>query len=154
LGVAGSVKAAQWLRSLYPPDGQDSGWLGSLAPDRLAERLVGEGLGEDPGLAGGRLAGRAGRAAPGAGPRVGRAGAGGEGCGRPLEQVLPLVEPVVAGLPADLELLTAISDAIPSPSVALAGADRAVTRRIVSLLPSGEAALRARWLSWLGVTLG
>ena len=70
-----------------------------------------------------------------------------------LEQVLPLLERVVAGLPDDLGLLTAISDAIPYPSAALAEADLAVTRRILEILPTGELGLRARWLSWLGVTL-
>ena len=49
-----------------------------------------------------------------------------------LERVLPLLEQVVAGLPADVGLLTAISDAIPYPSAALAEADLAVTRRILA----------------------
>ena len=55
-----------------------------------------------------------------------------EAAGVLLERVLPLLEQVVAGLPADLELLTAISDAIPYPSTALAEADLAVTRRILA----------------------
>jgi hypothetical protein len=53
-----------------------------------------------------------------------------------LERLLPLVEQVVAGLPADLRLLTVISDAIPYPSMALAAADLAVTRRILDLARS------------------
>ena len=32
-----------------------------------------------------------------------------------LTRVIPLLEEVIAGLPAELELLTAISGAIPSP---------------------------------------
>jgi Tetratricopeptide repeat len=60
---------------------------------------------------------------------------------------------VVAGLPADVEVLTAISDAIPYPSAALAEADLAVTHRVLQILPAGDLGLRARWLSWLGTTL-
>ena len=58
-----------------------------------------------------------------------------------LERLLPLLEQVVAGLPDDLGLLTAISDAIPYPSAALAEADLAVTRRILEccLLGTGAA---------------
>ncbi len=69
-----------------------------------------------------------------------------------LERLLPLLERVVAGLPADIGLLTAISDAIPYPSAALAEADLAVTRRILQVMPDGDIALRARWLNWLGIT--
>ena len=76
-----------------------------------------------------------------------------EAAGVLLERVLPLLEGVVARLPDDVELLTAISDAIPYPSAALAEADLAVTRRIVRILPVGDRALRARWLSSLGVRL-
>src|SRR4029077_13513491 len=76
-----------------------------------------------------------------------------EAAGGLLERLLPLVEQVVAGLPADLELLTAISSAIPYPSMALAAADLAVTRRTLDLIPPGQPALRARWLSLLGTTL-
>ena len=70
-----------------------------------------------------------------------------------LEQVLPLLEQVVAGLPADVGLLTAISDAIPYPSAALGEGDLAVTRRILEILPIGDQELQARWRSWFGVML-
>src|SRR5213078_4356350 len=70
-----------------------------------------------------------------------------------LERVLPLLERVVAELPADVGVLTAISDAIPYPSAALAETDLAITRRILQVLPDDDRGLRARWLSWLGVTL-
>ncbi len=69
-----------------------------------------------------------------------------------LERVLPLLERVVAGLPDDVGLLTAIRGAIPYPSAALAEADLTITRRILALLPADESGLRARRLSWLGVT--
>ena len=43
-GAVASVPVACWLRELYPPEGQTAAggaeWLGSLRPDRLAERLV------------------------------------------------------------------------------------------------------------------
>jgi hypothetical protein len=61
-----------------------------------------------------------------------------------LERVLPLLEQVVAVLPADVEVLTAISDAIPYPSTALAEADLAVTRRILQLLPAGDSRVDRR----------
>jgi len=152
-GVAGPGRAAAgWLRDLYPPDG-DGGWLGSLAPDRLAERLVVAELGSDPELAARCLTGLDPRQAVRAVTLLGRAAADEEDAGALLERLLPLVEQVVDGLPADLGLLTAVSDAIPYPSLALAGADLAVTRRILPLVPPGQPALRARWLSWHGTAL-
>ncbi|MFE3168186.1 tetratricopeptide repeat protein [Streptomyces sp. NPDC059224] len=47
-------RAARWLRDLYPADSVGSTvgypeWLGSLQPDRLAERLIGDLLANDPG---------------------------------------------------------------------------------------------------------
>jgi len=44
-GAVASAKVASWLRSLYPPEptqllGGKKEWLGTLSPDRLAERLV------------------------------------------------------------------------------------------------------------------
>ncbi|SEG69087.1 hypothetical protein SAMN05216223_108150 [Actinacidiphila yanglinensis] len=47
-------RTARWLRDLYPAgsDGRTDEhpeWLGSLQPDRLAERLIGELLADDPG---------------------------------------------------------------------------------------------------------
>ena len=114
-GMEGSVKAAQWLRGLYPPTPGDGGWLGSLAPDRLAERLVVAELGRDPELASGCLSGLDERQALRAITVLGRAAADEEDAAVLLERLLPLVERVVTGLPADLGLLTAISDAIPFP---------------------------------------
>src|ERR1022692_4160202 len=37
-GMSPSVKIAGWLRVLYPPDPGESGWIGSLRPDHLAEQ--------------------------------------------------------------------------------------------------------------------
>ena len=168
-----SSRVACWLRDLYPPDradaarhdgspsnlgvlGQNGGaeWLGSLRPDRLAELLVVTELTKSPELARRCLSNLDERQALRAITLLGRAAdEQREAAARLLEPVLPLIEQVVDGLPADLDLLTAISDAIPYPSVALAEADLAVTRRILQILPDSDQALHARWLSWLGTTL-
>ena len=158
-GAVASVKVASWLRDLYPPDEglfPEGGteWLGTLRPDRLAERLVVAQLSASQTLAEQCLTGLDERQALRAVTLLGRAVSDQQAAaGVLLERVLPLLEQVVAGLPADIELLTAISNAIPYPSPVLAEADLAVTRRIVALLPVGELELRARWLSWLSVTL-
>ena len=39
-GLTASAKVARWLRELYPPAQGEQDWLGSLQPDRLAERHV------------------------------------------------------------------------------------------------------------------
>ena len=156
-GAVASVKVACWLRDLYPPEAGPSGggaeWLGSLRPDRLAERLVVAQLTASPDLAGRCLSNLDERQALRAITLLGRAAADQQAAGALLERVLPLLEQVVAGLPADVVLLTAIADAIPYPSAALAEADLAVTRRILEMLPADDPGLRPRWLSWLGVTL-
>jgi tetratricopeptide (TPR) repeat protein len=154
-GVVPSVQVARWLRDLYPPPEGRGGteWLGSLRPDRLAERLVVAQLTKSPELAGRCLSGLDERQALRAITLLGRAAADEQDAEVLLERVLPLVERVVVGLPDDLRLLTAISDAIPYPSDALAQADLAVTRRILQVLPVGNMALRARWLIWLSATL-
>ena len=129
-------------------------WLGALRPDRLAERLVVAQLTASPELAGRCLSGLDERQALRAVTLLGRAAADQqEAAGVLLEPMLPLLEQVVAGLPDDVELLTAISYAIPYPSAALAEANLAVTRRILGLLSADDLGLRARWLNWLGVTL-
>ena len=108
-------------------------WLGSLRPDRLAEHLVVVQLTASPELAGRCLSGLDERQALRAITLLGRAAVDQQQARVLLARVLPLLEQVVAGLPADMELLTAISDAIPYPSAALAEADLAVTRRIVQI---------------------
>ena len=158
-GAVVSVQVASWLRDMYPPEsgvsnGGGAEWLGSLRPDRLAERLVIAQLTALPELATRCLSGLDERRALRAITLVGRAAADQqETAGVLLERVLPLLEQVVAGLPADVGLLTAISDAIPYPSAALAEADLAVTRRILEILPAGDQGLQARWRSRFGVML-
>ena len=129
-GAVASVPVACWLRDLYPPDGRAGAeWLGSLQPDRLAERLVVAQLAASAELAGRCLSNLDRRQALRAVTLLGRAAADQQEAAEALQgRVLPLLEQVVAGLPASLELLTAISDAIPYPSAALAEADLAVAR--------------------------
>ena len=152
-GVPALIKVVEWLRQAYPPDGADGGWLGSLAPDRLAERLAVTELGRDRELADHCLTDLDSRQALRAVTLLGRASADDKAAAGLLERLLPLVEQVVAGLPDDLDLLAAISDAIPYPSTALAGAHLAVNRRILAQVPPDRSATHARWLSVLGVTL-
>jgi hypothetical protein len=49
-GAVASAKVVGWLRDLYPPHA-DGDWLGSLQPDRLAERLAVAELAASPVLA-------------------------------------------------------------------------------------------------------
>jgi hypothetical protein len=110
-GAVASGKVARWLRDLYPPEDGASGrgkaeWLGSLRPDRLAERLVVAQLTASAELAGRCLSGLDQRQALRAVTLLGRAATDQQEAGVLLERLLPLLEQVVAGLPADLELLT------------------------------------------------
>ncbi len=50
-GMCPSVKVAGWLRVLYPPDPGETGWIGSLRPDRFAELHVLRELRNSPDLA-------------------------------------------------------------------------------------------------------
>jgi tetratricopeptide (TPR) repeat protein len=151
-GAVASVKVARWLRDLYPPeggepDGDGVEWLGSLRPARLAEQLVVAQLGASPRLAEECLSGLNERQALRAVTLLGRAAVDQQ------KAAEALLEHVIARLPADVSLLSAIFDAIPYPSTALAEADLSVTRRILPLLPSGNPGLRAHWLFWLSATL-
>jgi tetratricopeptide (TPR) repeat protein len=154
-----SAKVASWLRDMYPPEAESyaSGgteWLGALCPDRLAEHLVVAQLTASQELAARCLTNLDQRQALRAMTLLGRVAADQQtNAGELLARVLPLLELVVAELPADAGLLTAISDAIPYPSAALAEADLAVTQRILQILPTDDLALRARWLNWLSTTL-
>ena len=156
-GAVASVPVARWLRDLYPPDSGPASateWLGSLRPDRLAEHLVVAELIASEELAGRCLSGLDERQALRTVALLGRAAADQqEAAGVLLEWVLPLLEQVIAGLPDDLGVLTAISDAIPYPSAALAEADLAVTRRILKIVPEGDRELLGGWLHWLGIAL-
>jgi tetratricopeptide (TPR) repeat protein len=158
-GAVASLQVARWLRELYPPEHRvdhdgAADWLGTLIPDRLAELLVVKELTDSPELAEECLSRLDERQALRAVTLLGRAATDQQEAAEVLlKRVLPLLEKVVAGLPADVGLLTVISDAIPYPSTALAEADLAITRRILDALPAGNPGLQARWLNWLGTAL-
>jgi hypothetical protein len=71
-----------------------------------------------------------------------------------LGQILPLLQRVVADLDAPLATLIGIANAIPYPSLALAEADLAITRRILAELPYDAPGKRATWLVTLAIHLG
>ena len=105
-GAVSSANVARWLRDLYPPASKASesgggGWLGSLHPDRLAERLVVRQLTSSAELADRCLTGLDERQVLRAMTILGRAEADEhEAAGVLLRRVQPLLEGVVAGLPA------------------------------------------------------
>ena len=157
-GAVASVKVASWLRDLYPPkqaeqSGSTTNWLGMLEPSRLAERLVVMELANSPVLAERCLTALDESQALRALTLLGRASTDQPAASQLLLQVLPFLDAVVEGLPADVDLLTEISDAIPYPSLALAEADVAVTRRILQALPPDASTMRGHWLSGLGTAL-
>ncbi|WP_412516232.1 tetratricopeptide repeat protein [Actinomadura madurae] len=151
-GAAATARVAGWLRDLYPPH-EDGDWLGSLHPDRLAEHHTIAQLTQCRELAEACLQDLDDRQALRAVTLLGRASTDQPAAASLLEQTLPLLDRVIVDLPPDVDLLTAITNAIPYPSLSLAEADLAVTRRILEALPPGPTAERARWLSWLGTTL-
>ena len=157
-GAVASVKVTSWLRHLYPPkrvgkSGNAGDWLGMLEPSRLAERLVVAELSSSPLLAERCLTGLDESQAVRALTLLGRASTDQLAAGQLLGQVLPFLEGVVEGLPADVDLLTQISAAIPFPSIALAEADVMITRRILQALSPDATVMRAHWLSWLSTAL-
>ncbi|WP_371779139.1 tetratricopeptide repeat protein [Streptosporangium subroseum] len=156
-GAAASGKVAYWLRDLYPPHGDSAAgepeWLGTLQPDRLAEHHTIAQLSASPELTAACLTGLSDRQALRAVTLLGRASTDQPTAEPLLRFVLPLVERVLAGLPPDVGLLSAISAAIPYPSLTLAAAHAVINRRILDELPSSHSPERARWLDTLGVTL-
>ncbi|WP_285620212.1 tetratricopeptide repeat protein [Actinoallomurus iriomotensis] len=155
-GAVVSLKVAGWLRELYPPHadpGAGAEWLGSLQPDRLAEHHVVAQLSTSTELAEACLEGLDDRQARRALTLLGRASVDQPAAAPLLERVLPLLERVVADLTSDLDTLTAIADAIPYPTILLAEANVAITRRILGLLPAEAVPLHGRWLTRLGVAL-
>jgi hypothetical protein len=102
-----------------PSESGSGEWLGSLHPSRLAERLVVRELAASAELADRCLTGLDERQALRAATVLGRAAADEQEAARVLlRRLLPLLEGLVAALPADIRLLTAISDAIPYPATA------------------------------------
>jgi hypothetical protein len=153
-GAPATLKVAEWLRGLYPPPPGSSEWMGSLQPDRLAERHAVTQLASSPALATQCLTGLSNRQASRAVILLARATASQDAAVPLLSQLLPLASDAVAGIQAPHDTLVAIANAIPYPSVRLAAAHAAITTKILHTLPPGtHPAQQARWLEILGVTL-
>jgi tetratricopeptide (TPR) repeat protein len=140
-----SVKVATWLRDLYPPDpsGAESEWLGSLRPDRLAERLVAAQLERSPEFAAACLTQLDARQARRALSVLGRASEE-----SPLRFLDTLLDEVAVDVVAPTETLIAIIGAIPADREdVLTRAGATVARRIFeSMSATASPEERGEWL--------
>ena len=153
-GMRPSVKIAEWLRALYPPDPGQADWIGSVQPDRLAELHVLRELDASPEFSRACLTNLDDRQALRAVTMLARASSDYVEAEELLSQTLPTVADLIAGTQAPAETLMAIFNAIPYPTVVLAPAAVTLGQRIASRLPAGtEPAVRAYWLSNLGLRL-
>src|SRR6266487_3969376 len=153
-GLAASARVARWLRELYPPIQGDQEWLGSLQPDRLAERHVVCELAGSSELTSACLTSLDAFQARRVLTMLARASIDDPEAEPLLERVLPDVAAFVADLEAPPETLAAIYNAIPYPTVVLAPAATDLSQRILSAIPSGPgSAVRAQWLTNLGLRL-
>jgi tetratricopeptide (TPR) repeat protein len=153
-GVRPSVKIAEWLRALYPPDPGQAEWIGSVQPDRLAELHVLRELDASPEFSRACLTSLDSRQALLAVTLLARASSDYVEAEDLLSQALPAVADLIADAQAPVETLMAIFNAIPYPTVVLAPAAATLGQRIASRLPAGtEPAVRAYWLSNLGLRL-
>jgi hypothetical protein len=168
-------KAARWLHDLYPAPAGGGEWIGPLQPDLLTERLAVTVLARHPRLIPALFAGldpgrarraltilaRAGLTQPAALDQAREALAA-----DPAALLIPAVAVTTETNPAlaaaitdaaaalDTAALIRLAEAIPYPTVALAGMYAAVTRQITDALPPGASpAQRARWLGALGTAL-
>ena len=136
-GVSSSVKIADWLRVLYPPDPGDTDWIGSLQPDRLAELHTLRELAASPELGRAFLADLDARQAIRAVTLLARASSDYPEAETLLSRTLPEVANLIADMQAPAETLTAIFNAIPYPTVILAPVAVSLTERITEHLPAG-----------------
>ena len=151
-GVSPSAKIVEWLRALYPPDPEQADWIGSLQPDRLAELHTLQELAASPELGQACLANLDARQALRAVTLLARASSDYPEAEVLLSQTLPDLVDLIAGMQAPAETLTAIFNAIPYPTVALAPAAVTLSQQITGHLPAGtEPAVRAYWLDNLGL---
>ena len=125
-GVAVTEAVALWLRELYPPGGMASS--ASLRPDRLAELHVTRELAASPALAQACLTGLDAGQARRALVLLARASADHQAARRLLESALVAVSRVVADPAERREVMIAVADAIPYPSLALAPAHASISR--------------------------
>ena len=142
--VAVTEAVALWLRELYPPD--RDGALGGLRPDRLAELLVARELAASPALAEACLTGLTGKQARRALILLARASGDHPAAQALLESSVARFSDVAAELAAPRDVLIAVADTIPYPSLALAPAHAALAARIADTYPPGTAG-RAQWLA-------
>ena len=153
-GMSPSVKIAEWLRALYPPDPGQAEWIGSMQPDRLAELHVLRELDASPEFSQACLTNLDARQALRAVTLLARASSDYVEAEELLSQTLPTVADLIADMQAPAETLIAIFNAIPYPTVILGPAAVTLGQRITSRLPAGtEPAVRAYWLSNLGLRL-
>ncbi|MFC7590283.1 tetratricopeptide repeat protein [Nonomuraea antimicrobica] len=151
-----SVKVADWLRELYPPEDGEEGreWLGRLRPDRLAELHVTRQLSGCDELLEACLADLNERQARRALVLLARAAQELDAAGAMLQRLLPVVAGQVGAVPASRETLVALYEALPYPSVMLAEGHALLARRILDSTPAdAEARERARWLANLSLHL-
>ena len=150
-GLAASAMIAEWLRLLYPPDPGDADWIGSMQPDRLAELHTLRELIASPQLTQSCLTNLDARQGIRAVALLARASSDYPEAENLLGHILPNVAGFLAGMEAPAEILTAILNAIPYPTVVLAPAAVSLGQRITSNLPTGaDPGIRAHWLSSLG----
>jgi Tetratricopeptide repeat/Anaphase-promoting complex subunit 5 len=142
-GAAPSILVASWLRGIYPPDNQ-SLWLGSLRPDRLAEMQATGELAASPSLTQNCLMNLTERQAQQALVLLARASDDHPQAKPLLEAALFSFPDAAAGIAAPRETLIAVANSIPYPSVVLSGADARLSSKIAATYPSGTSD-RASW---------
>jgi len=153
-GMSPSAKIAEWLRLLYPPDSGETDWIGTMQPDRLAELHTLRELVASPELVQACLTNLDARQGVRAVALLARASSDYPEAENLLSHVLPNVADLIADMDAPAEVLTAILNAIPYPTVILAPAAVSLGQRITNDLPVGtEPAVKAYWLSTLGSRL-
>ena len=149
-GVTVTERVARWLRDLYPPD--PDGGPGALRPDRLAELCVSRELGASPELAEACLTGLDADQARHALILLARASAEHDSARSLLESSVERFADVITPGIAPLEVMIAVADAMPYPSLALAEAHASITKQILAFYPPG-AESRAPWLNNLSALL-
>jgi tetratricopeptide (TPR) repeat protein len=153
-GMLPSVKVADWLRILYPPDPDEMAWIGSMQPDRLAELHTLRELTASPELAHACLTNLDSRQGLRAVALLARAASDYPEAEILLSGALPEVAGLIADMRAPAETLATIFNAIPYPTVVLSPAAVTLGQRITGELPGAtEPAVRAYWLSSLGIRL-
>ncbi|MGV9778331.1 tetratricopeptide repeat protein, partial [Streptosporangium sp. NPDC003464] len=150
---AASVRVADWLRELYPPE-DDREWLGRLRPDRLAELHVTRELSGSAALLEACLENLDARQGRRALVTLARAAQELEAAAQILQRLLPRMAGEVGGLAAPRETLMALYEVLPYPSLVLTEAHALLARRLLDSVPADAGnAERARWLSALGIHL-